>query len=84
MAHSKSTRSGHETHKTRYVIWRQESKRRDVTPIDVMLSRFPNVEVVRTSADSAVVRMDAETAGEVRTALPDCVVETDVPFRLAR
>lgn len=85
MTHSKAKGSKETPEKGRYIIWRRASNEASWTPIEVMLSQFPEVEVVRTNDDdSAVVRMDSVTAGEVEAALPDCVIESDLPFRLAR
>lgn len=85
MTHSKAKGTNETPKKARYVIWRRPSEEAEWTPIEVTLSQFPEVEVVRMNDDdSAVVRMDSATAGEVEAALPDCVIESDLPFRLAR
>lgn len=70
--------------KNRFIIWRQASRLERAT-LPSILSKFPDVSVIRADdPDSAVVLMDANTAQHLRRELPDCFVEADVAFRLAR
>jgi len=70
--------------KNRFIIWRQAS-RLERAPLPSILSKFPDVSVLSADdPDSAVVIMDANAAEHLRSELPDCFVEPDVAFRLAR